>query len=102
LTHLNRVNTLNGNGFSSNWMNILVYSFSYFIIFQACLVPSTAEGKVSTLFIETENSEEFILSNLSLKNFNATLDISFNEGEKICFRVSEDYLHHVFTVSLNT
>ena len=71
-------------------------------MFQACLVPSTADGKVSTLFIETENSDEFILANLSLKNFNETLDISFNEGEKICFRVSEDYLHHTLTVFLNT
>ena len=42
---------------------------------------------MSTLFIETENSDEFILANLSLKNFNETLDISFNEEEKICFRV---------------
>ena len=56
-------------------------------MFEACLVPSTADGKVSTLFIETENKDEFILANLSLKNFNETLDISFNEEEKICFRV---------------
>ena len=56
-------------------------------MFEACLVPSTADGKVSTLFIETENSDEFILANLSLKNFNETLDISFNKEEKICFRV---------------
>eukprot|EP00090_Calanus_glacialis_P030055 TRINITY_DN4830_c0_g1_i3.p1 TRINITY_DN4830_c0_g1~~TRINITY_DN4830_c0_g1_i3.p1 ORF type:complete len:339 (-),score=121.85 TRINITY_DN4830_c0_g1_i3:55-1071(-) len=59
-----------------------------FRITKACLVPSTADGKVSTLFIENDKSEEFILANLSLKNFNETLDISFNEGEKICFKVS--------------
>merc|ERR1712123_279082 len=61
----------------------LLYSVS-----QACIVPSTSAGEVSTLFIENDNSEEFILANLSLKNFNESLEISFNEGEKICFRVS--------------
>jgi len=59
-----------------------------FRITKACLEPSTAEGKVSSLFIECgENNEEFILANLNLKNFNETLDIAFNEGEKICFKV---------------
>merc|ERR1712129_313803 len=57
-------------------------------ITKACIVPSTSAGEVSTLFIENDNSEEFILANLSLKNFNESLEISFNEGEKICFRVS--------------
>merc|ERR1712106_1001302 len=59
-----------------------------FRITKACIVPSTSAGEVSTLFIENDNSEEFILANLSLKNFNESLEISFNEGEKICFRVS--------------
>jgi len=60
-----------------------------FRITKACVVPSTAEGKVSTVFIETENSsEDFILANLSLKNFNESLDLCFKEGEKICFKVS--------------
>merc|ERR1711915_961015 len=30
---------------------------------------------------------EFIIANLNLKNFNEGLDLSFNEGEKICFKV---------------
>jgi len=58
-----------------------------FRITKACLEPSTAEGKVSSLFIECDNSEEFIIANLNLKNFNETLDLAFNEGEKICFKV---------------
>ena len=42
---------------------------------------------MSSLFIECDNSEEFIIANLNLKNFNETLDLAFNEGEKICFKV---------------
>ena len=34
-----------------------------------------------------DNNEEFIIANLNLENFNETLDISFNEGEKVCFKV---------------
>jgi len=59
-----------------------------FRITKACLVPSTADGKISTIMVEIDNNEEFILANLTVKNFNETLDISFNDGEKICFRVS--------------
>merc|ERR1712212_489901 len=33
------------------------------------------------------NTEEFIIANLNAKNFNETIDLSFNEGEKICFKV---------------
>ena len=55
--------------------------------FQACLEPSTAEGKVSSLLIESENNEEFIIANLNLKNFNENIDLAFNEGQKICFKV---------------
>eukprot|EP00090_Calanus_glacialis_P001782 TRINITY_DN11314_c0_g1_i1.p1 TRINITY_DN11314_c0_g1~~TRINITY_DN11314_c0_g1_i1.p1 ORF type:complete len:382 (-),score=124.86 TRINITY_DN11314_c0_g1_i1:29-1105(-) len=58
-----------------------------FRITKACLEPSTAEGKVSSLLIESENNEEFIIANLNLKNFNENLDLAFNEGEKICFKV---------------
>jgi FK506-binding nuclear protein len=54
---------------------------------QACLEPSTAEGKVSSVFIECDNNEEFIIANLNLKNFNENIDLAFNEGEKICFKV---------------
>merc|ERR1719412_384984 len=37
--------------------------------------------------IECENNEEFIIANLSSTVFNETLDLAFNEGEKICFKV---------------
>merc|ERR1740131_394350 len=37
--------------------------------------------------IECENNEEFIIANLSSSVFNETLDLAFNEGEKICFKV---------------
>merc|ERR1719500_464412 len=37
--------------------------------------------------IECDNNEEFIIANLSSSVFNETLDLSFNEGEKICFKV---------------
>ena len=40
------------------------------------------------MFLETDNSEEFILANLSLTHLNETLEISFNEGENICFKAS--------------
>merc|ERR1719454_450572 len=37
--------------------------------------------------IECDNNEEFIIANLSSTVFNETLDLAFNEGEKICFKV---------------
>merc|ERR1719481_544204 len=37
--------------------------------------------------IECDNNEEFIIANLSSAVFNETLDLSFNQGEKICFKV---------------
>merc|ERR1719318_1603034 len=37
--------------------------------------------------IECDNNEEFIIANLSSAVFNETLDLAFNEGEKICFKV---------------
>ena len=39
------------------------------------------------MFVECDNTEEFIIANLNAKNFNETIDLSFNEGEKICFKV---------------
>ena len=36
--------------------------------------------------IECDNNEEFIIANLNLKSFNESLDLAFNEGEKICFK----------------
>jgi len=58
-----------------------------FRITKACLEPATAGGKVSSVFVECDNNEEFIIANLNAKNFNETIDLSFNEGEKICFKV---------------
>jgi FK506-binding nuclear protein len=60
-----------------------------FRVTKACLeLASVGEkGKVSSLMIECDNNEEFIIANLSGKVFNETLDLAFNEGEKICFKV---------------
>jgi len=59
-----------------------------FRITKACIEPSTAkDGKVTSVYVECDNNEEFILANLNLKNFNESLDLSFNAGEKICFKV---------------
>merc|ERR1719320_2175661 len=58
-----------------------------FRITKACLEPATADGKISSVFVECDNNEEFIIANLNAKNFNETIDLSFNEGEKICFKV---------------
>ena len=52
---------------------------------------STAGESVSSLMIECDNNEEFIIANLSSSVFNETLDLSFNEGEKICFKVNRDW-----------
>merc|ERR1740123_1055016 len=37
--------------------------------------------------IECDNNEEFIIANLSSSVINETLDLAFNDGEKICFKV---------------
>merc|ERR1712037_431063 len=58
-----------------------------FRITKACLEMSTAGESVSSLMIECDNNEEFIIANLSSSVFNETVDLSFNEGEKICFKV---------------
>ena len=52
------------------------------------------------MFLETDNSEEFILANLSLSHLNETLEISFNEGEKICFKASS-FIHIFFKLRHN-
>ena len=57
-----------------------------FRITKACLEMSTAGESVSSLMIECDNNEEFIIANLNLKSFNESLDLAFNEGEKICFK----------------
>merc|ERR1719510_1775229 len=59
-----------------------------FRVTKACIEPSsTKEGKITSVMVECDNNEEFIIANLSLKTFNESLDIAFNEGEKICFKV---------------
>jgi len=60
-----------------------------FRITKACIEPSTAkDGKVTSVYVEqSDNNEEFIIANLNLKNFNESIDLSFNEGEKICFKI---------------
>jgi len=58
-----------------------------FRITKACLQLSTAGGKVSSVMVECENGENFIIANLTQKQFNVSLELAFNEGEKICFKV---------------
>jgi len=58
-----------------------------FRITKACLEPSTAAQKVSSLYLESDNSSEFIIASLSTKILNVSLDLAFNLGEKICFKV---------------
>ena len=62
---------------------------------KACVDTSTLEkGKIASVVLE-KGSEEFILCNLNgPSNYDSSIDISFAEGEKICFRteVSKSYL----------
>jgi len=59
-----------------------------FRITKACVEPATAkDGKITSVYVENDINEEFIIANLNLKSFNEGLDLSFNEGEKICFKV---------------
>ena len=54
---------------------------------KACIEPtSSKEGKITSVMVECDNNEEFIIANLNLKSFNESLDLAFNEGEKICFK----------------
>jgi len=57
-----------------------------FHISKACIEPNPTNGKICTVYLEQDN-EEFILCNLSMKNLNESLDLNFQETEKICFRV---------------
>ena len=74
-------------------VNLLLFIKRYFTfyhrLFQACIEPVTAkDGKVTSVYVEqSDNNEEFIIANLNLKNFNESIDLSFNEGEKICFKI---------------
>merc|ERR1719234_2031401 len=58
-----------------------------FRLTKACLEPSTAGGKVSSVMVECETGENFIVANLNLKTCSENLNVSFNDGEKICFKV---------------
>ena len=51
---------------------------------------STA-GESNSSLIACDNNEEFIIANLSSSVSNWTLDLSFNEGQKICFKVNRDW-----------
>ena len=37
--------------------------------------------------VECDTGENFILANLNLKTCSENLNVSFNDGEKICFKV---------------
>merc|ERR1719507_943433 len=58
-----------------------------FRLTKACLEPSTAGGKVSSVMVECDTGENFIVANLNLKTCSENLNVSFNDGEKICFKV---------------
>jgi len=58
-----------------------------FRITKACIEPATAKGDVSSVFVECDNQEEFIVANLQSKTLNESLDLTFGVGEKICFKV---------------
>merc|ERR1719273_2717478 len=70
-----------------------------FRITKACIDPSSIsnkEEKVTSVMVESiDNGEEFIIANLSLRSFNESLDIAFNEGERICFKVEGPGTVHV-------
>lgn len=56
-----------------------------FHVSKACVEPATSSG-VTTLFVETNGGEEFILCNLSHPNLSENLDLNFAEGDEITFR----------------
>jgi len=59
-----------------------------FRITKACIEPSTAtKDSVTSVMVECDNNEEFIIANLNNRVLNENLDLAFNEGEKICFKV---------------
>ena len=46
--------------------------------------------QVSSVMVECDTGENFILANLNLKTCSENLNVSFNEGEKICFKVGSE------------
>jgi len=65
-----------------------------FRVTKACIEPSTAADKVTSLFLE-HDAEEFIVANLDKKNLNEDLDIAFTAGEKIGFKVEGPGVVHL-------
>lgn len=45
------------------------------------------KGGFTSIFVEVEN-EEYLVANLSEKCVNESLNLNFNTGDKICFKVS--------------
>ena len=43
--------------------------------------------QVSSVMVECDTGENFIVANLNLKTCSENLNVSFNDGEKICFKV---------------
>jgi len=58
-----------------------------FHVSKACVDPSTSSG-VTSIFVEVDSGEEFIVANLSHPNLSENLDLNFAEGDKITFRSS--------------
>merc|ERR1712018_753290 len=59
-----------------------------FHISKACIEPTTSKGSVTSVFVEVDDADEFIICNLSEKIMNENLDLNFNSGDKICFRTA--------------
>ena len=64
-----------------------------FHISKACIEPSTSKGSITSVFVEVDDADEFIICNLSEKIMNENLDLNFNSGDKICFRTTVIYLN---------
>merc|ERR1712020_6648 len=59
-----------------------------FHVSKACIEPSTSKDSVTSVYVEVDNADEFIICNLSEKVMNETLDLNFNSGDKICFKTT--------------
>merc|ERR1712110_185975 len=59
-----------------------------FHISKACIEPTTSKGSVTSVFVEVDDADEFIICNLSERIMNENLDLNFNSGDKICFRTA--------------
>jgi FK506-binding nuclear protein len=54
---------------------------------KACIEPQSAGKGTTSIYVEADD-EEFLICNLNASETNVTLDLNFNDGEKICFRSS--------------